>query len=169
MDRDEVLGHVTSCFDALYRSLGESAPHLSNDAFVVCVYEMGRSFGEVSLELRTLIGREEPEPLPIIAALLEHAVLADETGAMLLYAVAMVVGPRLLVTMVDARPFMGDDATALAQLDRAAEICVAQMHLVGEVVKNRAPLEDPSWQAAARDLTTTLESAGNAESFGLTH
>ena len=169
MDRHEVLNHVTSCFDALYRALGESAPRLSNDAYVVCVYEMGRSFGEVSLDFRALVGREDVEPLPIIAALLEHAVLADETGAMLLYAVAMVVGPRVLVSMVDARPFMHDDPAALAQLDRAAEICVAQMHRVGEVVKNQPPLEDPSWQAAARDLTITLESAGNSESFGLTH
>jgi hypothetical protein len=37
------------------------------------------------------------------------------------------------------------------------------------VASNQPPIEDPSWQAAARDLPTTLESAGNAESFGLTH
>ncbi|MHB1252057.1 MAG: hypothetical protein ACYC0I_08010 [Acidimicrobiales bacterium] len=168
MTRDEVLAHVLSCFDALYRVLGESAPRLTNDAYVVCTYEMSRSFGDVALELRSALEREGSDPLPIISAVLEHAVLADETGAMVLYAVAMVVGPRLLVTMVDARPSMEGDARSLALLDRAAEVCVAQMHRVGEVAKDQAPIEDPSWQAAARDLTTTLESSGKAESFGLT-
>ncbi|MBW4077462.1 MAG: hypothetical protein HIU84_02915 [Acidobacteria bacterium] len=168
MTRDEVLGHVCSCFDALYEVLGSRAPRLTNDAYVVCAYEMGRSFGDVALGLRTLLERDV-DPLPVISAVLEHAVLADETGAMALYCVAMVVGPRLLVTMVDARVFLEDDAQALALLDRAGEVCVAQMHRVGAVARNQPPIEDPSWQAAARDLTTTLESSGNAESFGFAH
>ncbi|MHB1209624.1 MAG: hypothetical protein ACYC1I_07945 [Acidimicrobiales bacterium] len=168
MTRDEVLGHVGSCFDALYEVLGEHAPRLTNDAYVVCAYEMGRSFGDVALEFRSLLERDV-EPLPIISAVLEHAVLADETGAMALYCVAMVVGPRLLVTMVDARVFLENDAQALALLDRAGEVCVAQMHRIGEVARNQPPIEDPSWQAAARDLTATLDSSGNAESFGFAH
>ncbi len=168
MARDEVLGHVLSCFDALYEELGTRAPQFTNDAYVVCAYEMGRWFGDVALELRSEIGRDVG-PLPVISAVLEHASLTDETGAMALYCVAMVVGPRLLVTMLDARTQLGDDAQALALLDRAGEVMVSQMHLVGRVASNQPPIEDPSWQAAARDLTTTLESAGNAESFGLTH
>lgn len=168
MKNDEVLGHVLSCFDAMYKVLGESAPRLTNNAYVVCAYEMSRAFGEVALELRTQLGAESVEPLGIIDAVLTHAVLADETGAMVLYAVSMVVGPRLLVTLLDARAHMDADERALALLDRAAEVCVAQMRGVGEVAKTQPPIEDLSWQAAARDLTITLESAGNAESFGLT-
>ena len=167
MAHDEVLSHVASCFDAMYKVLGENAPRLTNDAYVVCTYEMSRAFGEVALALRTLLGTETVHPLGIIDAVLGHAVHADETGAMALYAVAMVVGPRILVTLVDARERV-DETGALALLDRAAEVCVAQMRGVGEVAKTQPPIEDPSWQAAARDLTITLESAGNAESFGLT-
>ncbi len=168
MTRDEVLSHVLSCFDALYHVLGESAPRLTNDAYVVCAYEMGRSFGEVALGLREVLETDDVQPLAIIDAVLRHAVLADETGAMTLYAVSMVVGPRVLVTLLDARAHMDGDQRALGLLDHAAEVCVAQMHRVGEVAKSQPPIEDPSWQAAARDLTITLESAGNTESFGLT-
>jgi hypothetical protein len=46
------LTHLLSCFDAVYRGLGESAPLFSGDANVVRVHEMSRSFGDVALEIR---------------------------------------------------------------------------------------------------------------------
>lgn len=165
MEGVDVVSHVRACFDALYQVLGESAPMFTNDAYVIRTYEMGRAFGAVTLELRSLGSGEPVEPLAVIRAVLQHAVLADDTGAMTLYAVAMVVGPRLLVTLVDAREHV-NDPRVLEAFDRAAEICVAQMRSVGEVAKNQAPIDDENWQDAARDLTITLESSGNTESFG---
>jgi hypothetical protein len=92
----------------------------------------------------------------------------DETGAMTLYAVAMVVGPRLLVSIRDAHELIDDPALG-SLLDYAADVVVREILAVGEVARNQAPIEDSSWQDAARDLSDTLDSAGNAESFGVSH
>jgi hypothetical protein len=163
---EEVVGHLLACFDAVYQSLGEAAPRLSNDSYVVKVYEMSRAFGQVALEMRTYLGDETIAGLPIIRAVLDHAVANDETAAMTLYAMAMVVGPRLLISLRDAREHLGADSPAAGILDHASQVVVAEIISVGEVAKGQAPIEDPSWQEAARDLTNTLESSGNGESFG---
>jgi hypothetical protein len=162
---DEVVAHLASCFDAVYRALGETAPHMTNDAFVVRTHEMARAFGGVALSMRESLGDAPAQPLTIIQAVLRHALLSDETGAMTLYAMAMLVGPRLLVSLRDAHEAV-EDPRVRALLDRGADVTVAEVRSVGEVAKSEAPIEDASWMEAARDLAITLDSAGNAESFG---
>jgi hypothetical protein len=164
---DEVVGHLLACFDAVYRVLGENAPRMTNDAYVVRTHEMSRAFGAVALEMRSFLDDASIRPLPVIEAVLSHAFVNDETGAMTLYAMAMVVGPRILVSVRDAHELLGSDPVMGAILDHAAQVGVAEIISVGEVAKGQAPIEDPSWQEAARDLSNTLESSGNAESFGL--
>jgi len=60
----EVGEHLLSCFDAVYLGLGENAPKLSTDAYVVRVHEMSRSFGEIALDLRVYVGPGEVSPWP---------------------------------------------------------------------------------------------------------
>ncbi len=163
----QMAEHLFSCFDAIYLALGEGAPTFSNDAYVIRAHEMSRAFGELGLEARTYLGATDAGPLPVLEGVLRHAVDSDNSGAMAMFAMAMVVGPRLLVSLLDARDAMDQDDALRALLDHGSEVCVAEIRKVGEVAKDQPPLEDPSWQLAARDLASTLDSAGNAESLGL--
>jgi hypothetical protein len=164
---EEMARHLLACYDTIYMVLGESAPTLSADAYVVRTYEMGRSFGALALEMRDFTQATHVAPIAVLDAVLRHAVASDDSGAMVLYAMAMVVGPRLLVTLLDARANMTDDERLLALFNHGSEVVVAEVLATGEVAKNQAPIDDPSWQAAALDLATTLDMAGNAESLGL--
>jgi hypothetical protein len=164
---EEMARHLLACYDTIYMALGESAPTLLNDAYVVRTYEMGRSFGALALEMRDVTEATEVAPIGVLDAVLRHAVASDDSGAMLLYAMAMVVGPRLLVTLLDARANMTSDETLRALFTHGSQVVVAEVLATGEVAKNQAPIDDPSWQAAAFDLATTLDMAGNAESLGL--
>ena len=97
----DVVAHLGDCFDATYRGLGELAPLMSNDAFVVVTHEMSRSFGEVALSMREYTN-QPLVPLPVISALLARSNTLDPSGTLTLYAVAVVLGPRLLVSLRDA-------------------------------------------------------------------
>jgi hypothetical protein len=168
----ETLEHLLSCFDAVYRGLGECAPRLSNDTYVVRVHEMGRCFGEVALSLRTELGDVDVVPLALILEVLERSARSDETGAMTLYAMAHVIGPRLLVSLRDARDALGDgsqDPDVTQLLERAAQVSLAQVLSIAEVTRDQAPIDDPHWQKEARALVAMVEKAGNAESFGISH
>lgn len=162
-----VVDHLLACSDAVYRSLGENAPRLSNDRFVVRSHEMARAFGEVSLALRALSSGGVREPLAIIETVLNGAVAHDETGAMALYALAILVGPRLLVSLRDAREVVVADERVTAVLDQAATVIVHEIVRCGEVLGPAGDVEDERWLAAARHLRDVLERGGNADSFGL--
>jgi hypothetical protein len=160
------LTHLLSCFDAVYRGLGESAPRLTSDINVVRVHEMSRSFGEVALRLREHLDGETVDPLAIIVQVLGQASAEDESGALTLYAMALVIGPRLLVSLRDARGLPGaDDVGAL--LDHASKVTVSQVLSISAVALDERIIEDPRWQVKARGLMTEVERAGNAESFGI--
>ena len=73
----EVAEHLLACYDTIYIVLGESAPTLTNDAYVVRTYEMGRAFGELALELREYLGDANIEPIPLIEGVLRRAVASD--------------------------------------------------------------------------------------------
>ncbi|MGC1420246.1 MAG: hypothetical protein WA786_09050 [Acidimicrobiales bacterium] len=160
------MTHLLSCFDAVYRGLGESAPLFTSDANVVRAHEMSRSFGAVALRLREHLDDAAVEPLAIITQVLSEALADDESGSLTLYAMALVVGPRLLVSLRDAREVPGaDDVRAL--LDYASKVTVSEVLSIGEVAQDERIMEDPRWQARARALMTEVEKAGNAESFGI--
>ncbi len=161
------LEHLLSCCDAVYLTLGQSAPQLSNDAYVVRVHEMSRSFGAVALAMRTNLGESDVVPLAVITEVLERAVANDQTGAMTLFAMALVVGPRLLVSLRDAREALSADNEVTTLLEHAAQVTVAQLLSIAGVTQNQQNIDDPLWQAEARRLMTTVENSGNAESFGL--
>jgi hypothetical protein len=159
--------HLLACYDTIYMALGENAPVMTNDTYVVRTYEMGRAFGALALEMREYTEALDVAPIAVLDAVLRHAVTSDDGGAMVLYAMAMVVGPRLLVTLLDARATMTSDPSLLELFNHGSQVVVAEILATGEAAKGQAPIDDPSWQAAALDLATTLDAAGNAESLGL--
>ena len=145
--------HVASCVEAIYRALGESAPTFTHDAYVVCLHEASRTFGALAHELR-----ENPvEPHPVILEIFSRA--SDEpSGALSLYALTMVVGPRLLVTLADlADPDMGE----------VAEVTRHQLLACARLTSHPDAIDEPGFAEAARALVTLAETSGNAESFPL--
>jgi hypothetical protein len=163
----DVGEHLLSCFDAVYVGLGEVAPKLHTDAYVVAVHEMSRSFGGVALELREYVGRGEVAPLAVIGDVLDQAFEKDPSGAMTLFAMALVVGPRLLVSLLDARAELGPDCELTMICERAAQVTVQELLQIANATQSQDDIDDPQWQEGARSLTKLAESAGNAESFGI--
>jgi hypothetical protein len=163
---DEVVAHLGDCFEATYRALGERAPHLTNDAIVVVTHEMSRAFGDVALALREHAQRPLV-PLPIIGSLFARSNELDPTGSLLLYAVAMVVGPRLLVSLRDALEVV-TDANARALFDEAQLVTVRQIRRTGDL-ESAPGLDEASWYAGIAALGDMVDFGQNAESFGLFH
>ena len=163
----EVCEHLFSCFDAIYEVLGASAPTLTHDAYVVRTYETARAMGEVALRLREYLGEVDAEPLEIVREVLLEAVAGDVEGAMVLFCFTVVVGPRLLVSLRDAREQGSLDEAALEVVNGASEVLIAEMFAVGEAAIDAEPIEDEAWQARARALSDLLDQAGNAESLGV--
>ena len=165
MVEDRALAqHLLDCFDSLYRHLGEGAPTLTSDAYVVRVHEMSRAFGALALDVRAHLGAP-PRRFELVDAVLAHALASDESGAMVLYCVSMVVGPRLLISLNDAREVAAEPWRTLWV--HAADVVLAEVLAIAQAAKGQAPIDDPHWQLAARDLTETLEAAGCGESLGL--
>ena len=163
----DIGGHLLACYDTIYIVLGESAPTLTNDAYVVRTYETARAYGALALELREHLGESEIERFGVLEDVLRRAVAGDATGALVLYAMAMVVGPRLLVSLLDARTALSGEQPLTDLLNGASMVCVREIRATGEVAKDQAPIDDVGWQALARGLSTTLDDAGNAESLGI--
>jgi len=164
---EEIAAHLLSCFEAIYLVLGESAPKMLDDAYVIRSYETARAYGELALATRAYLGDADVPPLALLEAVLRFAVGADESGAMAMFAMSVAVGPRLLVSLLDARGAITDDPELLAILERASQVGVAQIRAIGDAASTRPPIEDLAWQNAARDLVNTLETAGSAESLGI--
>jgi hypothetical protein len=163
----EIARHLLACYDTIYIVLGASAPTFSNDAYVVRTYESARAYGELALTLREHLEGPTIEPFAVLEDVLRRAVAGDDTGALVLYALAMVVGPRLLVSLLDARNALVPDPPLTRLFNDASMVCVREIRATGEVAKDQAPIEDLQWQTLARELATTFDLAGNAESLGL--
>ena len=160
----DVVAHLGDCFDATYRGLGELAPLMSNDAFVVVTHEMSRSFGEVALSMREY-SNQPLVPLPVISALLARSNTLDPSGTLTLYAVAVVLGPRLLVSLRDALEIVSEPR-AREIFDEGQLVTVRQVRRVGELVAEPG-IDETSWLAGVRELGDMVEFGQNAESFGL--
>jgi hypothetical protein len=165
----ETLEHLYSCFDTTYQVLGASAPNLTNDAYVVRTYEAARAMGDIALSLRTILIEVPRDPVPALHDVLMESVADDLTGAMLLFCLAMVVGPRLMVSLRDAREFDEFNADSLELLNEASAVVLAEILAIGEVAKSQGTIDDERWQEQARGLAQHLEKAGYADSFGISH
>jgi hypothetical protein len=154
--------HLAELYDALYSSLGEGAPRASNDAFVVRLHEASRTFGTLALEVR---GDDEVTRDSLVSALIDNSLAEDPTGALTLYALAMVIGPRLLVTLRDYLDVEADEGRRKV-LSHGSDLVVREIWAVGATVAAFEPLDDPAWAHAARALVDVLDGAGMAESLG---
>jgi hypothetical protein len=161
------LEHLFSCFDTTYQVLGASAPNLTNDAYVVRTYEAARAMGDVALSLRGILDEVPSTPVDALHDVLMESAVDDLSGAMLLFCLAMVVGPRLMVSLRDAREFDEFDDDALRVLNEASAVVLAEILAVGAVAKTQGAIEDEHWQKQARGLARHLEEAGYADSFGI--
>lgn len=167
MNARSTMEHLFSCFDTMYQMLGEAAPTLTNDAYVVRIYETARAMGTVALAFREYLGDVPSETLAPLDGALRHAIDDDDSGAMVLVALAVVVGPRVLVSLRDAREQVELDSAALAVLKLASGVLVQEILAVGEVSKRQASTDDPRWLESAQELSNRLDASGNAESFGI--
>ena len=154
--------HLGEVYDALYFSLAQGAARASSDAFVVRLHEASRAFGALALEVRD---DEEGVRDALVTALIENSLAEDATGALTLYALAMVIGPRLLVTLRDYLEIETDEAHRRV-LAHGSDVVVGEIWAVGATVANEEPLDDPAWAHAARALVEVLDAAGMAESLG---
>jgi hypothetical protein len=159
----EVLSHLASCFVAPYRVLGEAAATFSDDGVVVRAYETARTFGELALAARERLGVPS-EPLGPLVAVLTRAVDEDATGRLALYCVAVVAGPRLLVSLRDARDQVDERDRDL--IDHASDLVVREIVAIRDLAARDEPNAGPG-PGAARALGGALDDAGYAESFGL--
>ncbi len=165
VDERAVATYLSSCVHALYRHWGECAPSFTNDTYAVCAYEGARHFGEVALAWREALGDVPAGHVAPLDEVLASA-KADATGTMSLYAVAVVVGPRLLVSVRDAQALIRHEAWA-ELLNVTADATVAVMHRVQDAMQRSAPHVDEGWQGRARRLADALDTSGMAESLGL--
>lgn len=157
---------LLSVYDALYRGLGEAAPRALRDAFAVRLHEASRRFGALALALRGE-GDNDADIDPLIYATLRNSMAEDESGALTLYAVAMVIGPRLLVMLRDALE-VEDDLARRATLSHGSDEVIAEIQAVGATVVNEEPRDDPAWSGAARAIYDAFDAAGMSESLGQT-
>lgn len=164
LNERDVATHLLACVHTFYRHWGECAPHFTNDTYLVCAYEGARRFGELALHWRDALDDVAPSALALLDELFERAA-SDSTGTMALYAGAVVVGPRLLVSARDAAPILKSDVFQRL-LDETADATVAVMHRVQDAMQRSAPEVDDEWQHRARALADALEASGMAESLG---
>jgi len=153
--------YVATLLDALYRGLGEAAPAMTVDAFVIRAHEASRALGALALDVRDAT----TQPQPLALAVLTHAQEEDASGALVLYALAMVLGPRLLVTLRDLGE-QPENQSDQEFFSRVADVMVREIQAVGSLVATRAPLDTPGWSEAARALVDLLDGAGFSDSLG---
>ncbi len=165
MDED-VAAHLASLVDAIYRVLGRRCAAVRDDAYLVRLYEMARAFGDLSITWREALTSPPREPFAPLVDTLERAFAEDESGALVLYVVAAIVAPRLLVSLRDARERVGGDPFVIPLLDETARVTVRQLRELSTLPTHDEG-DDPAWRARARALADGLDAAGWSDSFGV--
>ena len=151
--------HLVRIYDALYSSMAEVASQARDATCVVRLHEASREFGYLALELR---GDGHVDADPLVATLVRRSLADDETGALTLFALALLVGPRLLVSLRDYLD-VEDDPGCRALLSHGSDVVVREVLATGRVMTAH---EDPRRASAAQELRAVLDGAGMAESLG---
>ena len=160
----ETTRSIAGAAEAIYGVLGRRAGEVNDDGYVVGLYEMARACGTVSLTLRDVLGESTVTRTPVVVDVLTSALDADPTGALCVYATTMVVLPRLLVALRDARVAESDPSRGEA-LVQVTDVVVGALHRLAKHAHDQEIYDDPAWQSAARALSVTLEDAGYGESL----
>ncbi len=155
---------LASAAEAIYAVLGRRAGEVSDDGYVVGLYEMSRACGEASLALREAADVSTVTPNTAVASVLDQSFDDDGSGALAIYATTMVVLPRLLVALRDAR--VGPTDSALTEtLVRVSTTVVSALRRLAQYAHDEDIYDDQEWQSAARALSKRLDDAGYAESL----
>ena len=160
----ETTRSIACAAQAIYGVLGRRAGEVGDDGYVVGLYEMARACGTVSLTLREALEEATVPPTPVVVDVLTAALDADPTGALAVYATTMVVLPRLLVALRDARVDELDPSRG-ETLVQVTDVVVRALRRLAQHAHDQDIYDDPAWQAAARALSRTLEDAGYGESL----
>ena len=176
IERTEAVAvHFESLTTSLYATLGALAPTLDDDAMVVSLFEMARNFGELAHGFGELCAHRNtvvpaaPYGVEPIEQVLTRSATLDSSGALTVYALCSLLGPRLLISLRDGAALAnGPGDLALHHRIRAsATQVVAQIHAVGELARGRESFDEVAALRHARELDEILIDAGFAESFGV--
>lgn len=174
-ETEQVAGHLGASFESIYRVIGSLAPTVSADAACVALFEIAREAGGVADRFATLLAaradvdpRESWHTTPVIDEVLRAAVERDASGQLALYAIASVVGPRLLVSLRDAASLtdLAAGGPLRSACEAAATWLVATMRRIGEVAARLGAPDEVTWREHARTLEDPFVAAGLAESLG---
>ena len=167
--------HLAGCFAELYESLGQVSTSLEDDAFVVAVFEFARRCGDLRQEFLALRAHRAganaslaQRRLTVIGESVAASVAEDPSGALTLYVVTSVLGPRLLISLRDVAALAtGPGEGPLRETcQEAASVLIAHSRYIGEIARVQAPQLAAPWHAAARRLEALVTQAGYGESFG---
>lgn len=162
-ERERVLLGV---LDGLYRGLGEAAPRAGEDAAVVALYEAARTVGEAALAWRERLGGEPAAPLAAIVEAFAAAAGLDPSGRLSLAVATSLVGPRVLVSLRDAREEPGGeplDEGGRAASAAASDAVVAAIWRCARAAEGLEAGEEGADGFAA--LARRLDDDGYGESF----
>ena len=154
--------HLAEIYDALYASLAHVALRASDNSFAVRLHEASRGFGRLALELR---GDREVIADRVVSALLSDSLGPDETGALTLYGLCAVVGPRLLVSLRDYLQEETDENRRCLMI-HGSDLVVGEILAVGRTLSGARARDDQQWAHVARDLSDALDAVGMSESLG---
>ncbi len=152
--------------DGLYRGLGEAAPRALEDAAAVALYESGRAVGEAALVWRERLGDAPAAPLPAIVEAFATAAELDPSGRLSLAVATSLVGPRVLVSLRDAREEPGADPLdegARAASAVASDAVVAALWRCARAAEGLGETEGGADGYAA--VARRLDQDGYGESF----
>ncbi len=152
--------------DGLYRGLGEAAPRAGEDAAAVALYEAARAVGGAALAWRGRLGDEPAEPLAAIVEVFGAAAGLDPSGRLSLAVATSLVGPRVLVSLRDAREEPGEvplDDGGRAASSVASDAVVAAIRRCARAAEGLDGGEEGADGFAA--LARRLDLDGYGESF----
>ncbi len=145
--------HVASLVTGVHQGLEREVPHLEHGPYVICLSRAARAYAELSVQF-------DPAPAhPVVTEILARAG-AEPSGALALYAFSVVIGPRLLVSLVDLGPLD-------ARFEAVAEVTRRQLRACAGLASHPGSIDEPGFAVAARSLVRLAEQTGNAESFVL--
>ncbi len=162
----ELERRLLGVLDGLYRGLGEAAPRAGEDAAAVALYEASRAVGEAALAWRERLGDEPAAPLAAIVETFEAAAGMDSSGRLALAVATSLVGPRVLVSLRDAREEPAHDPLdepARAASARASDAVVAAIWRCARAAEGLAG--DAGGAEGFARLARRLEDDGYGESF----
>jgi hypothetical protein len=167
---EAVAHHLESLCNEIYATLGERHITITNNQATIALHVMAREFGELAESFRDLgphraNAENAPSSAGVIVKVLNDAFDADESGAIVLYAMCVEIIPRFMISLRDVPELVNaqSGARVIDRARRASAVAMSQLHVASELLRtlgNQEILTDP----AAR-YDQWLRDAGADERF----